>query len=245
MAQRLFYGNYFITIAFRLDLRAYRIMNILFSSRPFLWMEMLILTVWIPLGLYFYSPRGAIFLALWVILLYSVFIYRRVAPEMRLRQVWDAAALYERTLWLPILRRFAVSATALAIITFLLLPQRFLSFPLERPALWTMVMLFYPLLSVVPQEFIFRSFFFARYRSIFPSSRSMFLASALTFGFAHVLLHNWVAVALSTIGGFYFAHTYQRRPSLALVWAEHALYGCFLFTVGLGYYFYSGAPHQW
>ena len=245
MAQSLFYGNYFITVAFLLNLRPYHAMRAFFSFRSFLWIEMLILTVWIPLGLYFYSPRGAIFAALWLILLYSVFVYRRIAPEMRLRQVWDAAALYERALWRPILRRFAVSATALAVVTFLLLPQRFLSFPLERPALWTMVMLFYPLLSVVPQEFIFRSFFFARYRSIFPSSRAMFLASALTFGFAHILLHNWVAVALSTVGGFYFAHTYQRRPSLALVWAEHALYGCFLFTVGLGYYFYSGAPHQW
>jgi membrane protease YdiL (CAAX protease family) len=220
-------------------------MRAVFSSRPFLWMEMLTLTVLIPLGLYFYSPRGAIFAVLWLVLLYSFLMYRRLNPQMRLRQLWDGAALREWSLWRPILRRFAVSAAALTILTVVLLPQRFLSFPLERPALWAMVMLLYPLLSVVPQEFIFRSFFFARYRAIFPSPRAMMLASALTFGFAHLLLHNWVAVFLSTVGGFYFAHTYQRRPSLALVWAEHALYGCFLFTVGLGYYFYSGAPHQW
>jgi hypothetical protein len=43
------------------------------------------------------------------------------------------------------------------------------------------------------------------------------------------------------IGGVFFARTYTARPSLALVVAEHALYGCFLFTLGLGHYFYHGA----
>jgi hypothetical protein len=214
-------------------------------SRLLLWVELLTLTVFIPFGLYLYSPRGAIFAALWLILLYCVLIFRRVAPQSGLRSVWDGAALYEWSLWRPILARFAVSALLLTALTIWLLPERLLSFPRERTPLWAMVMLLYPLLSVIPQEFIFRSFFFVRYRTILPSPRLMFLASALTFGFAHILLHNWVALLLSTAGGFIFAHTYQKRPSLALVWAEHALYGCFLFTIGLGYYFYSGAPHQW
>ncbi|MEJ0010772.1 MAG: hypothetical protein WDN72_10060 [Alphaproteobacteria bacterium] len=34
-----------------------------------------------------------------------------------------------------------------------------------------------------------------------------------------------------------------RRASLLLVAIEHALYGDFIFTVGLGHYFYEGAVH--
>ncbi|MFO0457516.1 MAG: type II CAAX prenyl endopeptidase Rce1 family protein [Alphaproteobacteria bacterium] len=216
-----------------------------FHSRVLLWAELLTLTVVIPFALYLHSPRGAIFAALWLILLYCVLVFRRLAPGTGFRAVWDGAALREWDLWRPILIRFVISALLLIALTFWLVPERFLSFPRERTVLWGMVMLFYPILSVLPQEFIFRSYFFLRYRTILPSPRAMFFASALTFGFAHILLHNWVALLLSTVGGFIFAHTYRKRSSLALVSAEHALYGCFLFTIGLGYFFYSGAPHTW
>ena len=38
-----------------------------------------------------------------------------------------------------------------------------------------------------------------------------------------------------------FATTYQRYRSLALVCLEHAIYGCLIFTLGLGWYFYGAA----
>ena len=49
-----------------------------------------------------------------------------------------------------------------------------------------------------------------------------------------------LAVALCVIGGWLFADTYSRTRSLWLASAEHALYGCLVFTVGLGRYFYGG-----
>ncbi len=104
-----------------------------------------------------------------------------------------------------------------------------------------MVMCLYPLLSVVPQEIIFRPFFFRRFEPLFPRPWLMLAASAITFGFAHVLFQNWVAVLMCMAGGLIFAITYQRTRSLAVVWFEHALYGCFIFTIGLGTYFYHGS----
>jgi membrane protease YdiL (CAAX protease family) len=94
---------------------------------------------------------------------------------------------------------------------------------------------------VLPQEIIFRLFFFERYRGIFKTRELMIIASGLAFGLAHIIFENWVAALLCAVGGILFAMTYTRHRSLALVSLEHALYGDFVFTVGLGYYFYHGS----
>jgi membrane protease YdiL (CAAX protease family) len=65
--------------------------------------------------------------------------------------------------------------------------------------------------------------------------------NAISFSLAHLFYSNWVALLLSFLGGYLFAWRYHRSQSLPLVSLEHALWGDFLFTVGLGWYFYSGA----
>lgn len=201
-----------------------------------------ILTLVVPLALYFFTPQRWMFGGLWLTAAYAWWIWRRMGDNAPL---WDMAALRDRSMMRPMLLRFAVCAALMTALTLLMIPERFLGFMSEKPLLWAMVMVLYPLLSVIPQEFIFRSFFFARYRELFPNPAVMLTISALSFGFVHILLHNWVALILSTVGGFLFAHTYHKRRSLALVALEHALYGCFIFTIGLGFFFYSGAPHKW
>jgi membrane protease YdiL (CAAX protease family) len=120
-------------------------------------------------------------------------------------------------------------------------PEEFLGLPRERPRLWVVIMIFYPLLSVYPQEVIFRAFFFHRYGPILGNSARLIAVNALAFGLAHAMFRNGIAVGLTTVGGALFAWTYSRTRSLPLVSLEHALYGCFIFTVGLGEYFYTGA----
>jgi uncharacterized protein len=203
--------------------------------------ELVILTLGVPLALYFFAPQRWMLGGLWLTAAYAWWQWRRMGGA----SVWNWPALREGAIMRPMLQRFAVCAVLMSALTLILIPERFLSFPQERPLLWAMVMVLYPLLSVIPQEFIFRSFFFARYRELFPHPNVMLTISALSFGLVHILLHNWVALLLSTVGGFLFAHSYTKRRSLALVVAEHALYGCFAFTIGLGFFFYSGAPHKW
>jgi uncharacterized protein len=119
-------------------------------------------------------------------------------------------------------------------------PDLLFGFPRRSPIFWAVVMVAYPIVSVYPQELAFRTFFFHRYAALFPSASARVGASALAFGFAHIVLHNVLAVALTLIGGLLFAITYQRSRSTYLVALEHALYGCWLFTVGLGQFFYGG-----
>ena len=120
-------------------------------------------------------------------------------------------------------------------------PDRFLSFPVEQPLFWIAVMILYPVLSVYPQELLYRRYFFHRFAGILPHAAARVLASALTFGWMHLIFRNEIAVAFTVLGGWLFADTYRRSGSLRLACVEHALYGNLVFTVGLGEFFYSGA----
>jgi uncharacterized protein len=120
-------------------------------------------------------------------------------------------------------------------------PQLLFSFVKRAPAFWALVMLLYPLLSVYPQELLYRAFFFHRYQPLFGSGWVMLAASACAFGFVHIIFGNWISIVLCIIGGFLFAFTYQQSGSLLLTCIDHALFGNFIFTIGLGQFFYHGS----
>ncbi|MDX2074107.1 MAG: CPBP family intramembrane glutamic endopeptidase [Alphaproteobacteria bacterium] len=155
---------------------------------------------------------------------------------------WNASALNWYHLS-PVLRRFIPFSFALLAFAVYNVPERVFQLPLERPVLWVQIMVLYPILSVLPQEIIFRSFFFRRYAWLF-KPRTLIIVNAVLFGWLHIIFSNWVAVIFSAIGGYLFADTYRSSRSLAIVCVEHALYGCFIFTIGMGYYFYHGMGHQ-
>lgn len=163
--------------------------------------------------------------------------------------VWDRS-FDSRRLWLngagvkglaPVLLAFVPLAALVALGVWLLMPHNFLSLPRQRPELWRMIMVLYPIFSVYPQEVIFRAFFFHRYRSIFRSEWAMILASGLAFGWAHLLFNHWLSVAMSAVGGVLFAWTYARTKSTIFASIEHALWGDLVFTIGLGAFFYGGS----
>lgn len=139
-----------------------------------------------------------------------------------------------------VLLRFVLLAPIMTAVTWMTMPESFLIFPRERPGLWILVVVLYPALSVWPQEMIYRAFIFRRYALLFGPRAGYVLASALAFGFMHIIFVNTVAVVLSVLGGLLFAGNYARSRSLALVSIEHALYGCLIFTIGLGKFFFTG-----
>ena len=154
------------------------------------------------------------------------------------RQLWNSQAA--RAQWIPMMVRTGIGCLALLLAVALLRPEALFQLPRTRPLLWLAILVGYPLLSVYPQEIIFRTFFFHRYRELLVHSRWQVVASAAAFGYAHVVLHNVPSVLLSAVGGVLFASTYLRSRSTLLAAVEHAIYGCFVFTVGLGGLFYAG-----
>jgi membrane protease YdiL (CAAX protease family) len=150
---------------------------------------------------------------------------------------WGHVAPLLPTLFL----RDAVFLAFLGAAVWLLAPELLFSLVRRAPVFWVAIMLLYPLLSVYPQELLYRAFFFHRYQPLFGSGWAMLLASAFAFGFAHIILGNWISVALCLIGGLLFALTYQHSSSLLLACLDHALFGNFIFTIGLGPFFYHGS----
>lgn len=210
----------------------------LLRSRGYLLAEIVTLTLLLPLLLGTVIPLGFLLPALWVTCLYCFAVLRVTGAAPR--PLWQAAALNRRHL-APLLVRFALITLGLGMTAALLRPDLLFGFVRARPAFWAIVMILYPILSAIPQELIFRSFFFARYRSLFGTEAATIAVSAVAFAITHFIFQNWVAPLLTLAGGFMFARTYAATRSLALVSLEHALYGCMIFTLGLGSYFYHGA----
>jgi membrane protease YdiL (CAAX protease family) len=140
-----------------------------------------------------------------------------------------------------VLLRDAIFLAFLGLAVRLFAPHLLFSFVKRAPALWALIMLLYPLVSVYPQELLYRAFFFHRYQPLFGSGWTMLVASALAFGFVHIIFGNWLAVGLCTIGGLLFAFTYHSSGSMLLTCIDHALFGNFIFTIGLGQFFYHGS----
>lgn len=118
--------------------------------------------------------------------------------------------------------------------------EEFLDFPLTNFGFWLIVMFLYPTVGALLQELIFRGFFFHRYEKLFPDSWVFLLVNATSFAMFHLFYVNPVAPTLSFFGGLLFAHRYRQTRSLFAVAFEHGLWGGFLFTIGLGRFFFSG-----
>lgn len=104
----------------------------------------------------------------------------------------------------------------------------------EKPHIWIIILFVYTLLSVIPQEIIYRHFFFKRYEYIFQNKKLFLLVNMFCFSLCHLFLLNGFVLILTFFGGGLFAYTYQQEKSMLWVCAEHALYGYLIFTVGAG-----------
>lgn len=146
--------------------------------------------------------------------------------------------------FISILALFLVAGGCVAAYVAQEMPGKFLAFPKSRPEVWTKVMIAYPLLSVLAQELVFRTFFFHRYGPLFGRWRLVaILVNGLVFGWAHIVFRNPVAVVATTVMGVVFAYRYTETRSLWAVFLEHTLWGWLVFTVGLGGYFFTGVSN--
>jgi membrane protease YdiL (CAAX protease family) len=184
---------------------------------------------------------------LWLVAGYAWWQLRR-DPSFDRAQLWNSAPLSSQ---LPaILAIFGIVALLLWAGVHWFMPTLEWSFARQNPILWAAVMVLYPVLSVYPQGILYRAFFLHRYAFLInqtPTGQwTAILASAAAFAFLHIIFRNSISVVLTFFGGMLFAWRYMETGSLLTSSVEHALYGCWLFTVGLGGYFYHGVwpePH--
>ncbi|MDG1730928.1 MAG: CPBP family intramembrane metalloprotease [Algibacter sp.] len=104
----------------------------------------------------------------------------------------------------------------------------------NKPLKWLVLLVVYSVFSVYPQELIFRTFFFKRYIGLFKNDTLFIFVNAILFSLAHVFFDSLLVLIVTFLGGLLFAFTYKKTQSTLLVSIEHAIYGCWLFTVGMG-----------
>ncbi|MCF7853719.1 MAG: CPBP family intramembrane metalloprotease [Candidatus Pacebacteria bacterium] len=145
-----------------------------------------------------------------------------------------------KAMWRGILLRSILVAVVVTGLVMWISPNMLFAFPRRKPLVWLVVMILYPPLSAYPQELVYRTFFFHRYRALFRKEWTLVAASAGTYAFMHIVFDNIPAVVLTAAAGVSFCWTFRRSHSLAAVALEHALYGNIVFTIGLGRFFYEG-----
>ncbi len=204
-----------------------------FNTAVFRWAELIILFIGLPLLYYFDKIPFHKAIPLLIVFFLLLFIILR-------DKKFDRRYMGFNTFhgWKPLLLRFIILAVTSVIIVRVISPENWFFLPRERFLLWLIIMVFYPLWSAFPQEFIFRTWFFHRYRDLISNETGFFLVNAALFSFSHIIFRNWLAIVLTFLGGLMFAYTYRKSRSLPVVFTEHMLYGNLIFTVGIGQYFY-------
>lgn len=211
-------------------------------SKLLQWIELISLFIGIPGAIVIFikleTGVRAPFIPILLFVLIFCFVLLLRDRNFSRRLFWQESAQWgELKRILPI---WCVFAGSLIGLIWLLKPEILFQLPREKPALWAVIMVAYPILSVYPQGLIYRVFFFHRYREVFKHPAAMIFMAAFLFGFMHIIFLNPVAPVLTFIGGLLFSWTYHRTQSAILASVEHAIYGQLMFTVGLGSYFYGG-----
>lgn len=192
--------------------------------------EFILLFVVLPISLVLkYSPYVKIglivsgfFYILWVLL-------KVEKQKFKLNKLLNWKLFWQRTLVLFV----AIIILTIVYVTFTDASKLFIVVR-TKPLLWITIVFVYSLFSVYPQELIYRTFFFLRYESLCKNNYVFVFINAVVFCLAHLLFNNTLVLILTFLGGILFALTFQRTRSTLLVTIEHAIYGSWLFTVGMG-----------
>jgi membrane protease YdiL (CAAX protease family) len=179
---------------------------------------------------------------LWALMAYCLFILLH-DPRFDRASLWNTLPFGRYAL--AILALFAAAAAiGIVLVRRFASPDLFLNLPRTNPRLWMLVMILYPVLSVYPQGIVYRAFVFERYRDLFGPPWAIVAASAFAFAYVHIVFRNSLALGLTLLGGILFGIRFLQTDSLFVTSFEHALYGCFMFTVGVGRSFHHASARD-
>ena len=200
------------------------------ESRIYKSLELFVLFVLIPVQLVLdWSIRGRLAIAI------LGFIY---VIGVTLFIVKPKFVKLSKTVWSQFLKstgvKFFIIALLGIIYVYYKIPDKLFYVVIEKPKVWLFFLGVYSLISVLPQEFLYRTFFFERYSELFLSKTLFIILNAGLFSLAHLFFANSLVMLLTFIGGLLFAYTYSKTNSVILVIIEHILYGCWLYTLGMG-----------
>ena len=159
---------------------------------------------------------------IWVSRKLKLFSFKKISVKLQVRDFYFLAAKF---IIISLITYFIVSEVY---------PEELFKSLFNNPIKFIIICLVYTLGSVIPQEFIYRYFFFKRYYLLFPSNIAFVLSNGILFSLAHLFFYNELVLLMTLVGGWIFSLTYLKTKSLRFTILEHALYGCWVYAVGLG-----------
>jgi membrane protease YdiL (CAAX protease family) len=193
-------------------------------------LELLIIFVFIPISFVFnYAPilKFVIGLLGFTYITFVLFKVEKIKVHIEKNINWQV-------FWKSTIIKLLIIAFITALFVWFTDKESLFVVLLNKPKLWLLILLFYSLFSVYPQELLYRTFFFKRYKILFKNEYVFIFINALLFSLAHLFFKNTLVLVLTFVGGVLFAFTFKKTKSTLLVSIEHSIYGCWLFTVGMG-----------
>ena len=200
------------------------------NSKKSLFIEFLALFICIPIGLALLIP---IWIKISVVVIgfgYLLYVLKglgllkfQIKPMIPLTSFWKRVGI-----------TFMLIAIVTSLYVWFVKPEALFYIPLNKPLLFVTILFVYSVFSVWPQELMYRTFFFERYKALFQNRKLLVFVNAFVFSLAHLFFKNTLVLVLTFVGGVLFGLTFLKFKSTTLVSIEHALYGNWLFTVGMG-----------
>lgn len=216
-------------------------MQIINPSAPVKYVELTLLFVILPLVLAFNPLLGLSLGLVACALLYVLWISKAMWGKNRWRNLPSAIRAgfsFRATTGKKVIGRFAIMFGLFIIgssaFVYFNRPDDLFHVIINNGLLWFAISIFYSVFSVLPQEFLYRTFFIERYNSLFPNHALMIVVNAVVFCLAHVMFFNQLVLILTFCGGLLFSYTYLKTRSFLIVSIEHCFYGVWLYTVGMG-----------
>ena len=125
--------------------------------------ELLIIGIIIPSIVIIYKLAGYTLIILWVITLYCLVVYLK-NNSYKIKDIFLFKEVNRKNLRL-ILFRWIIISICLTFFTYHFFPDKFLFLQKNNPNFIWLLFIFYPFFSALPQEFIFCTFFFNRYKN--------------------------------------------------------------------------------
>lgn len=204
----------------------------IYSSSPYMIIEFIVFYVFVPFIISSVLDGWLKILPLIMIALFFLFLLLK-DPE------FDRAILtrFDRKFLKGSITRLIIITILLVWFTYWIFPLLFFQYPLNNFKSYLLTFFLYPVASVLPQEIIYRVYFFHRYKSIVPEKSLLMLSNAIIFGLTHLIYDNWVAPVATFLASWIFIYNYYKTKSFLLVSLEHYFYGLVMFTIGFGYFF--------
>ena len=184
----------------------------------------------LPSIIFFLDSTTIVFLTLYLVFILSLAI-------LYFDKTFLLVSLKKKIDW-KFVSIFTVLFICLGFIYVLLIDKNLLFiFPKTNFKLWLVVIFFYPFLSVIPQEIIYRVFFFQRYFLKNNNFNFLIVLNMFVFSYGHLVFNNIHAILITAIVSPVFTFAYLKKSFLTCV-VIHSLGGQIIFTLGLGKYFY-------